>query len=640
MKLSSLLAAGLAVVVPAVAAVPPAEQLLPDDTLGFITVPDARKLRAAGGALPLLRLWQDDAVRPLRESFVAQLDERLRQPLEREFGVKLAALAELAQGQVTLALLGNGWNGEGSARPGGLLLVDTGSRAPEAEQALAAFRQQWADAGRTLRTERVRGVEFVVVTVTSNDVPASLKRLLPGPDDVRELGDDPDETPAPKTFWLGLSESLLLVGSERAALERLLARLGESAGGLGEQPEFRRIRDEFFRDAEVFGWFNTRAVMSTWQAASARREAAMAGAPDPFATIRPERLLGAVGLGGVRAAAFAFRAAPEGWLAQFHLAVPEAERQGVLRLFSVPPQETLPPPFVPADAVQFTRWRMEGPKTWATLTNAANAITPAIMSTVDWILNTAEEAGQAANPQFNLRRQLVDNLGDDLILFQRPSRGETEAELANPPELLLIGSPKPEEMAGALKVVLGALAGGPPPREREFLGRKIYTVSSMAGPQLDPTNPRYRALHVSANSSHVLVANEAGILEDVLRAAETPPAALRDAPGLAGALQQVTRPGTLFAGYRNRRAEQRAAFARWKVIAAGGRESTISGMTPVTESLGLSAPEESVLQWVDREKLPPFAAVEKYFHFTVFAGTATTDGLTFRVFAPTPPGLK
>jgi len=641
MKWPLLATLGLALASPAaIAAVPPAEDWLPEDTLGFITAPDARRLRAAGGALPWFRLWQDEALRPVRENFVGQFRENLGRPLERDLGVNLAALAGLAQGQVTLALLPNGWPADRAARPGALLLVDTRDRAPEAEKAIAAFRQRWRDAGRGLHTERVRGVEFVVATVGANDVPGSLKRLLPGRADAREPAGQSDPPAAgPRTLWLGMHGALLLLAGERPTLDRVLARLGESGGGLGELPAFRRTREECLRAADLFGWFNTQALRDVWPAVPARPATAPDDAAEPSAALHPGRLLEAAGLGGVRAAAFSLQAAPGGTLAQFHLAAPEAERRGLLRLWVAPTNaETLPPPFVPADAIQFTRWRLDGPKAWATLTNTANAITPALLSTADWILNTAEEAGQLANPRFNLRRQLLDNLGDDVVLFQRPPRDETAAAPASPPQLLLVGSPRPEEMADALKVVLGALAGGPAPREREFLGRKIHTVSPLAGAQPGPTPPPLRALHVSASHTHALVANDAGILEDYLRAAGTPPP-LRDAPGLAEAWQQVIRPGAALVGYRNRREEQRAAFARWKLRADDEATPAPSGMTPVTESLGLAAPEESLLQWMDTKQLPPFAAVEKYFHFTVFAGAATADGLTFRIFAPTPPGL-
>lgn len=640
MKRSRVFALLLVVPLAGSAAVPPADELLPHDTLAFVTTPDATRLRGAAGELPLARLWADDVLRPVRDGFWRRLDEQLRQPLEEELGVKFAKLAGLARGQVTLALTQNGWSGKPGEAPGVLLLVDTRDQAELAAKALAAFQQQWRDAGRALHTERLRGREFIVVTAGSNDAPAALKRLLSGPGGAREPGAEPAAPPAPQTFWLGLSDSLLIAGNQSFAVESVLARLGGGGIALGETPDFVTAQNEFFRGADLFGWVNARRVLGALQTAAERRAAVAGEAPDPFATVRPERLLDSAGLGRVRWAAFAVRVTPAGVLSQFRLGAPEAERKGLMGLFDGELRETLPPPFVPEDAMRFIRWRMEGPNTWATLTNALNAVTPAIMSTADWILNTAEEAGRVTNPGFDLRKQLIGNLGNDLMAFQTPPRVAGDGKPSAPPNLLLIGAQNSAEMADALKVLLAALAGGPPPQGREFYGRVIYTVTPMDEAQPAPANQRYRALHLGAGGGYVLVANQAGILEDHLRAGAAPPRPLRELPGFAEAMREVVRPGTVFTGYRNRREEQRAAFARMKAEGTLPARSEAGDTTPVTESFGFAPPEESLLQWLDTEKLPPFAAVEKYFHFTVFAGTADAAGLTLRIFAPTPPGLK
>jgi hypothetical protein len=38
--------------------------------------------------------------------------------------------------------------------------------------------------------------------------------------------------------------------------------------------------------------------------------------------------------------------------------------------------------------------------------------------------------------------------------------------------------------------------------------------------------------------------------------------------------------------------------------------------------------------------LPDYDTVSKYFYFSVFGGRATADGLSFKFFAPRPPGLN
>jgi hypothetical protein len=47
-----------------------------------------------------------------------------------------------------------------------------------------------------------------------------------------------------------------------------------------------------------------------------------------------------------------------------------------------------------------------------------------------------------------------------------------------------------------------------------------------------------------------------------------------------------------------------------------------------------------VKDWLDVSLLPPYEKVAKYFYFTVSALSASVDGISLIVFAPTPPQLK
>jgi len=51
-------------------------------------------------------------------------------------------------------------------------------------------------------------------------------------------------------------------------------------------------------------------------------------------------------------------------------------------------------------------------------------------------------------------------------------------------------------------------------------------------------------------------------------------------------------------------------------------------------------PGKMFKDWMDFSLLPSFDRVSKYFNFTVYGESATVDGLTFKIFAPVPPGLK
>ena len=101
-------------------------------------------------------------------------------PLERELNVKLADYLGLLQGQVTLALLQNGWQGQDQPEPGLVLLVDTKDKSAQLKQTLSDLRKKWVAANKPLRTEKIRDVEFTVLPMSTNDVPKSLRKFMSG----------------------------------------------------------------------------------------------------------------------------------------------------------------------------------------------------------------------------------------------------------------------------------------------------------------------------------------------------------------------------------------------------------------------------------------------------------------------------
>src|SRR5271170_6428228 len=107
------------------AAIPPAENLLPSDTLFLFTVPDCTALRADAHQSPQWLFWNDPAMKPFHDKFMAGWSESFVAPLERDLGVKLANFADLPRGQFTFAVTQNGWNGvDDDRKPGILLLLD------------------------------------------------------------------------------------------------------------------------------------------------------------------------------------------------------------------------------------------------------------------------------------------------------------------------------------------------------------------------------------------------------------------------------------------------------------------------------------------------------------------------------------
>lgn len=625
----------LSLVPGAAAAIPPAEQLLPADTLVVLSAPDWGQLRAAYQKSSPTQLWNDPAMKPFREKFITKWTEEFVKPLERDLGVKLDDYGDLLQGQLTFAVTQDGWQGteKNDGEPAFFLLLDAKGKSDLLKTNLAELRKKWSDAGKPIRTEKIRDVEFFAVSLKTNDLPQTLRRFFPQRQPVEELGKAPLKPADQAGLIIGQHQSLLLVGSSIKALEQVMARLtGGTAPNLAEDPLFAANQLAVFRDASLFGWFNSRAVFDLML----RRpeEKPNPAAPNPLPLPSLSKILSATGLQGLKSAAVAFRNPGDGSQLEVFLGAPEAGREGLLKLLAIEAKDSNPPAFVPADAVKFQRARLNLPRTIATLEKMLNDFSPQALNTWNFILSNGNEAAKLDDPEYDIRKNLFGNLGEDLITYEKAPRADANG--AGAPALYLIGSPDAEKLASALKGLLVILSPeGRTPEIREFLGKKIMSVKLSALPLGGAGGPR--TLSYVASGGYVALSTDVAVLEEYLRSAETPPKALRDSPGLAEAAQKVGGQNTGWFGYENQEETARQFFAALKLSPG---ETNRPSANPLTTAMPFAGPQKTFQDWMDFSLLPNFDQVAKYFGFTVYSGSANVDGIMFRYFSPAPAAPK
>lgn len=628
-------------VTPLLGAVPAAEKLLPEDTLFMVTMPDFEAFKSAAANLPYLRLWNDPAMKPFRDKVVASFKAEFLEPLQRELQADPARVPGLWRGQVTFAVLQNGWLGQPDKPLGFLLLADTKGQGGLLRTHLAQLRSGWVERGKSVRTERIHNLEFAVVPLSSNDVPRTLRSFFPRRMEFQELAAEASPAPVPPRaeIVLGQADSVLLVGNCVRVVEQALVRLGGSPmPALDGLAAYQSSQLALFREATLYGWVNIQACADIF----ARQAAANTGEPPPapVETIDPARLLSSSGFGGVKTLAFSLRFTDEGWSAQLAIQVPEASRRGLFSILAGEPKEWRPPPFVPAEVVEFRRWRLDGKRTVGEMQRLLAEVMPASLGGLKAIFNTAQDAARLEDPALDLEQCFLAGLGDDWIRYEKPPpRGAAPGDLEDQPTLTLIGSPEPAKLAVGLKWLMVVLSGKP--TEREFLGRKIYSVPlppfQMLWSGAAPAR-RQQTLHFSPGTSYLALSTEVALLEEYLRNPEGGSRALPGLPGLAEAAQKVVGPGTSLFGYVNQLETARANFEAWRLNAPTATNVVNLGSVPA--AVGLAQPEKSFQQWLDFSLLPPFEALAKYFHFTVYAGGANAEGITFQYFAPVPPPLK
>jgi hypothetical protein len=646
MRITPLVFAIVALTFRGHSAIPTPERLLPDDTLLLITAPDFARLRTAWEKLPQKQLWNDPAMKPFRDSFVTKWNEQFVKPLERELDIKCEDYTSLLQGQLTFAITQNSAPGED--QPAGmLLLLDTKDKSGQLKKNLSALRKKWVDAGKPLKTTKIREFEFTILPVSSNDFPKTIRKFFPKSSETHELGEENNAKAAEQKdeLVIGQVESLLVISSSSAAAEKVVARVtGGAVPPLADAAAYQADHAALFRDAPLYGWINLKAIIDMLTRRLAEKKE-NTEAPNPF-DVKPDKILGAMGLSGLKTLAFNFRQSNEGSMFQLFLGVPESARKGVFRILAGEPRESRPPAFVPAEVVKFQRWRIDGQKTWETLQKMLNEISPQWLSGINFLLDTANTAAKEKDPGFDIKKNLIGNLGDDVIRYEKAPTGKSPAQLNSPPSLFLLGSPNPEVLAAGLKSVLifANQQPGSAPEEREFLGRKIYSVSlkSMmiplgagAGPAVPST------LTYAASGGYVAFSSDPGMVEEYLRSSEGQRSSLRELAGLTDAAQKVAGPDSSLFGYENQVETTRATLEALRKNAAPGGPSASSAAASLLQS-GLNVPGtvQGFKDLMDFSLLPSFDTIAKYFHFSVYGGSANVDGLSYKLFVPVPPGLK
>jgi hypothetical protein len=626
-------------------AVPPAEKLLPADTLVVATVPDMAKARGAFTDASLVRLWLDPELRPFREKFLDKFKTDLVEPLERQLGIKFADYLSVAQGQLTLALTRTGWDVGTNNAPGIVVLLDTKDKSDALRTNLADLRKKWVDAGKQTKTEKIRDIEFTTLIISKDDISSTLKGALPkagkGTDAAEEeeeaeegeTGESGANTPAKTEITFGQSDSLLLVGTSAQDLEKVLVRQsGGSVAALADQAVYDVNHNAFFRDAIAFAWVHVQPIADLLMKAGAKSED---NPRNPMA-LKPEKVIEALGVRNLKTLALNLNTSNEGALVNVFLGAPESDRRGIFKILAVKPQDANPPAFVPATVEKFNRWRLDGQKTWTAVEAMLLDISPQMGGFLQLMFNNL---GKDKDPDFDFKKAVIGNLGDDFITYQKPARGTTPVELESPPTITLIGSPSPEQLVTALRTVSSMIPSesGGVVKEREFLGKKIFSIQLPPVAVPGSAKPLERALNFSSSGGYLALSLDAAMLEEFLRSSESKEKALRETAGLDEAAQKVGGMSTGLFGYENSAESARTWFeaAKRSPDKPGKSLNPVSGLP-----LGAAADSPELKEWFDFSLLPPFERVAKYFHFSVFGGSANADGLSFKFYSPTPPQLR
>jgi hypothetical protein len=606
-----LLAALAALAAPLAAAVPPAAQLFPQDTVVLLSVPDWQKAAAAMKSSAGGRLWADPAMEAFRRKFEERFREKVVEDLERQLGIKLADYAAIAQGQISLAAF-RAETPTPDRHYDWVMVMDSRDKADQLQKLLGETRGKLGAANKTTRSTKVRERDFTTVVIEAAEL-EKLMQLTSPATPKKPQRETPPKAATKLEITFGQVDSALVLGSSAKSLEKVVTRLtGGLVPPIGEQATYAS-HEAMFRNSQATAWLDFQAILEPISQAVTEAFGGLAALGAD-----PRKAPGALGFEGLQSIGFSATQNADGSLFQFVLRVPESKRAGVFKLLHHEPKEASVPPFVPGDAVKFSRWRISGPKMLQTIEEILGRIAPQLVGVLQFSLETA---GEAQGQKLNLRKTLLETLGDDFVSWEKAPKGSTDADIENAPSISLIGSPNGEGLiAGVQALMQLAPDGAQGLKSREFLGRKIHTltVPGTEGPE--------HTMNFAASGGYVALSDQASILEEYLRSADNPGRPLREFPGMAEAAQKI---GGFSVGMFTFENQVETTRVRWEAARQSGN---IDHSVPtVVAALGMV---DALKSWADFSLLPPFEKVSRHFGFCVETFGDDAQGFNLKILTP------
>jgi hypothetical protein len=151
-------------------------------------------------------------------------------------------------------------------------------------------------------------------------------------------------------------------------------------------------------------------------------------------------------------------------------------------------------------------------------------------------------------------------------------------------------------------------------------------------PSTEPGKSSPASINYAASGGYLALAIDPSILEEYLRSSESHQKALRDSAGLSDAAARAGGFNTGWFGFENQSESVR-------VVVEALRKAAEADTNASPRAMPLPFGKE-VKEWLDFSLLPPFDKIARYFSISTYTISENVDGISFKMFAPTPPQLK
>lgn len=573
--------------------------LLPTNCCAVVSVRPTTELRPLLNA-STFAVFRAPALEPLKASVLQRWTNSIGQDVVQVLG--LGSLLTNVTGTVTFALMPVSQS-ETNRSLSWALIVDSGSNSNAATSWLAGRREIWRTAG-LLATQQISGIEFSSVALTNQGVRSDKAWHW-----LTTAGADPAaERPR---ILVGQRGSLLLFSPS----SNVLSGVGPAQG----TNPFTAV-EQSAADSAAWGWCDVRVME---RLLSKRGGSAQAG----ILNSRLQFLGMAAGIGGADSLRFTLRTNAGGMLLDARLHLSNVNRTNLASVFSKPSGAGIPS-FVSDKAERFQQWHFEGTRLWTSVESTLGRVSGQAMRGLDFLLETAEIAAKTKRPEFNLRTNLLTNIGDELSCWQQPgtnSSGTIE-------RIIVIRSPDPEELAYTIKSMLILVSPeAEKPQEREFLNRKVYSIAlpsaNLAGLFTIPQNT---TLQYAYTTQYVAIATGPSILENFLLRAGSATPGLSERAGLTNSLSALSVHPALLC-YQNDKAVLKRAWNDVRsdparLLGVFIPEPAMAFILPLLPQEGLDS--------IKPDLIPAFSEVEDCFSYHVNGIAVAEEELCMQTFMP------
>ncbi len=542
---------------------PRAAQLFPKDCVIFVSIPDVPKLKSAFLESSAGRMLQDPQLAPFLSDFWAGLLAAGAE-VEEDIGLSIPALLSLPQGELSFALVASS-----TQPPRFLVMLESGDQEEALRKLVDRARKAATDGGAKVIRDSVAGIEMIRIQASA----------------APEASDhDPDNGA------LFIAGGTLFIGNDIALAKAVAERVAGQGTGeiLADNAKFRRLLQECRHASQ--GTLHFIAFADPLQLIEGI-------AVDQPSAAFAMALLPILGLDGLNSLGFAMSVDVAAWdsIAEFH-AFLDNPRTGVLDAPAFQKGEPVPEVFVPASVIRYMPLYID---VSTTLNRVAKV--------VDGFRGEGTFQRAVARP---LERNLGVNLMEEVLpltagrislltWFEQPVRVNSRGSA------LIFHVKDPAAASALIEKVADKLGDR---MQRKSLGTREYFEIARRRPESLPPQARLVIPCVAVIEDSVVLTDSDALLAEMFATLENPNQGLRESLEFKltlGKVRQLAGSNEVtLMGYARPEEGLRALY-----------ESARSpeGRDALRQAAESSPPAKALLEAMEKNELPPFDVLAKYF---------------------------